>query len=98
EITINQNLGEQYGCLSIGYVRENYWNSDRKTQSATMGYNNSWQGISYGLNYTYNKNTNNYSYRSSSYAKSNDDHQLALSVSVPFSVFDDTFYYNFNTN
>lgn len=98
EITINQNLGEQYGSLSIGYVRENYWNSDRKTQSATMGYNNSWQGISYGLNYTYNKNTNNYSYRSSSYAKSNDDHQLALSVSVPFSVFDDTFYYNFNTN
>ncbi|WP_109406552.1 fimbria/pilus outer membrane usher protein [Proteus faecis] len=98
EITINQNLGEQYGSLSIGYVRENYWNSDRKTQSATVGYNNSWQGISYGLNYTYNKNTNNYSYRSSSYAKSNDDHQLALSVSVPFSVFDDTFYYNFNTN
>ncbi|NBN02769.1 fimbria/pilus outer membrane usher protein [Proteus sp. G2665] len=98
EITINQNLGEQYGSLSIGYVRENYWNSDRKTQSATVGYNNSWQGISYGLNYTYNKNTNNYSYRSSSYSKSSDDHQLALSVSVPFSVFDDTFYYNFNTN
>lgn len=98
EITINQNLGEQYGSLSIGYVRENYWNSDRKTQSATVGYNNSWQGISYGLNYTYNKNTNNYSYRSSSYSKSDDDHQLALSVSVPFSVFDDTFYYNFNTN
>ncbi|ATM99657.1 fimbrial assembly protein [Proteus vulgaris] len=97
EITINQNLGETLGSLSLGYIRENYWNSDRKTQSATVGYNNSWQGISYGLNYTYNKNTNNYSYRSSSYSKSNDDHQLALSVSVPFSFFDDTFYYNFNT-
>lgn len=97
EITINQNLGEKLGSLSLGYIRENYWNSDRKTQSATVGYNNSWQGISYGLNYTYNKNTNNYSYRSSSYSKSNDDHQLALSVSVPFSFFDDTFYYNFNT-
>lgn len=97
EITINQNLGETLGSLSLGYIRENYWNSDRKTQSATVGYNNSWQGISYGLNYTYNKNTNNYSYRSSSYSKSNDDHQLALSVSVPFSFFDNTFYYNFNT-
>ncbi|EST58002.1 fimbrial outer membrane usher protein [Proteus hauseri ZMd44] len=98
EITINQNLGEQYGSLSVGYVRENYWNSDRKTQSATVGYNNSWQGISYGLNYTYNKNTNTYSYKSSNYSKSENEHQLALSVSVPFNVFDDTFYYNFNTN
>ncbi|TOL77200.1 hypothetical protein CGH90_25675, partial [Vibrio parahaemolyticus] len=31
-------------------------------------------------------------------SKSEDDHQLALSVSVPFSVFDDTFYYNFNSS
>ncbi|MEQ4987937.1 fimbria/pilus outer membrane usher protein [Proteus sp. fly-1089] len=98
EITINQNLGESYGSLSVGYVRENYWNSERKTQSATVGYNNSWQGISYGLNYIYNKNTNRYSYKSDSYSKNEDDHQLAFSVSVPFSFFEDTFYYNFNTN
>lgn len=98
EITINQNLGEEYGSLSVGYVRENYWNSDRKTESVTVGHNNSWQGISYGLNYTYNKNTNRYSYQSISLSKSVDDHQLAFSVSVPFNVFDDTFYYNFNTN
>ncbi|WP_339387907.1 fimbria/pilus outer membrane usher protein [Moellerella wisconsensis] len=98
EITVNQNLGEDYGSLSLGYVRENYWNSDRKTQSVTIGYNNSWQGVSYGLNYAYNKNTNNYFYRSGSQSKSNDDHLVSLSVSVPFTVFDDTFYYNFNTS
>lgn len=63
-----------------------------------MGYNNSWQGISYSLNYTYNKNTNSYSYTSGSRTKSEDDHQLAFSVSVPFTVFDNTFYYNFNSN
>ncbi len=61
EITLSQNLGDTYGSISMGYVNEDYWNSDRKTQSATLGYNNSWQGISYGLNYTYNKNTSSYS-------------------------------------
>ncbi len=98
EITLSQNLGDSYGSISAGYVNEDYWNSDRKTQSATLGYNNSWQGISYGLNYTYNKNTNNYSYASGSKKQNEDDHQFAFSVSVPFTVFDDTFYYNFNSN
>ncbi len=44
EITLSQNLGDTYGSISMGYVNEDYWNSDRKTQSATLGYNNSWQG------------------------------------------------------
>lgn len=98
EITLSQNLGDNFGSISVGYINEDYWNSDRKTQSATVGYNNSWQGISYSLNYTYNKNTNSYSYTSGSRTKSEDDHQLAFSVSVPFTVFDNTFYYNFNSN
>ncbi|EOE1545787.1 MULTISPECIES: fimbria/pilus outer membrane usher protein [Providencia] len=98
EITLSQNLGDSFGSISVGYINEDYWNSDRKTQSATVGYNNSWQGISYSLNYTYNKNTNSYSYSSGSRTKSEDNHQLAFSVSVPFSVFDNTFYYNFNSN
>ncbi|MEY0497421.1 fimbria/pilus outer membrane usher protein [Providencia rettgeri] len=95
EITLSQNLGDSFGSISVGYINEDYWNSDRKTQSATVGYNNSWRGMSYSLNYTYNKNTNNYSY---SRKKSEDEHQLAFSVSVPFTVFDNTFYYNFNSN
>ncbi|QHD93477.1 fimbria/pilus outer membrane usher protein [Proteus terrae] len=98
EITINQNLGEGNGSLAIGYIKEDYWNSNKKTQSATLGYNNSWQGISYGMNYTYNKNTNRYSYISGEKTQSENEHLFAFSVSVPFSVFDDTFYYNFNTN
>ncbi|MBG2915824.1 fimbria/pilus outer membrane usher protein [Proteus terrae] len=98
EITINQNLGEGNGSLAIGYIKEDYWNSNKKTQSATLGYNNSWQGISYGMNYTYNKNTNRYSYISGEKTQSENEHLFAFSVSVPFSAFDDTFYYNFNTN
>lgn len=98
EITLNQNLGEVYGSLSAGFVSEDYWNSDRKTQSATLGYNNSWDGISYGLNYTYNKNTNNYSYISDSKTHSDEDHLFAFSLSIPFALFEDTAYININTS
>lgn len=98
EITINQNLGEGYGSLAVGYIKEGYWNSQRKTQSATVGYHNSWKGMSYGLNYTYNKNTNRYSSILGDRAQNDKEHLLAFSISVPFTVFDDTFYYNFNIN
>ncbi len=98
EITLSQNLGENYGSLSIGYVNEDYWNSDKKTQSATLGYSNSWQGISYGINYTYNRDTSTYAYQGKSQGQSENDHQLALNVSIPINLFDSTFYYNLNTN
>ncbi|MEQ5113107.1 fimbria/pilus outer membrane usher protein [Providencia vermicola] len=98
EITLSQNLGDTYGSISAGYVNEDYWNSDRKTQSATLGYNNSWQGISYGLNYTYNKNTSSYSYTTGTKNQSDEDHLFTFSVNIPFSLFDDTAYINFVSN
>lgn len=98
EITLNQNLGDIYGSISASIIRQNYWNSDRKTQSATLGYNNNSYGISYGLNYTYNRNTNSCYFHSVNCVKSEDDHQLSLSASVPFTVFEDIFYYNLNSN
>ncbi|UBX50598.1 fimbrial biogenesis outer membrane usher protein [Providencia alcalifaciens] len=93
EITLSQSLGEGWGTLSVGFVSEDYWNSDRKTQSTTIGYNNSWHDISYGVNYSYNKNTNPNRYDG---RNKDNDHQFAFTVSVPFSVFDSTFYYNLN--
>lgn len=98
EITLSQNLGDTYGSISAGYVNEDYWNSDRKTQSATLGYNNSWQGISYGLNYIYNKNTNSYSHTTGTKNQSDEDHLFTFSVNIPFSLFDDTAYINFVSN
>ncbi|MEY0161132.1 fimbria/pilus outer membrane usher protein [Providencia rettgeri] len=98
EITLSQNLGDTYGSISMGYVNEDYWNSDRKTQSATLGYNNSWQGISYGLNYTYNKNTSSYSQSAGAKKYSDEDHLFTFSVNIPFSLFEDTAYINFASN
>nr|WP_314267067.1 fimbria/pilus outer membrane usher protein [uncultured Moellerella sp.] len=96
EITVSQDLTEKYGSLSVGYVVEDYWNSDRKTESASIGYNNSWQGVSYGLNYIYNKDTITHSYQSDKIKNNNSDHLFSLSIHVPFSLFENTAYVNYN--
>lgn len=57
ELTISQNLGDAAGTLSLNWVSEDYWNSDCTLRSIGVGYNNSWNGISYGLSYSYNENS-----------------------------------------
>lgn len=56
ELTMNQNLWEGAGAVSLSWISEDYWNSNRTMRSMGAGYNNSWNGISYGLNYSYNEN------------------------------------------
>lgn len=56
ELTLIQNLWKEGGALSLNLVKEEYWNNNRSTESAGVGYNNSWKGIAYGINYTYNRN------------------------------------------
>jgi len=76
---MSQNLWDQGGAISLSLVKERYWNNNRSTESVGVGYNNTWSGISYGLNYTYNKNgTDSYGSRTL-YT----DQVFALNVSVP---------------
>ncbi|KFK95433.1 MULTISPECIES: fimbria/pilus outer membrane usher protein [unclassified Serratia (in: enterobacteria)] len=75
ELTVNQNLGPQAGSLSLSMVDEGYWNG-QKTQSTGVGYNNSWRGISYGINYSHSKNA---------LGNSGSDRLLALNVNIPLS-------------
>ncbi len=96
ETTISQNLWQHYGSISVGYVNEDYWNSQRRTQSANISYNNNWNAINYSMNYTFDKNT--FKYHSSNDSQSGQtNHLFALSVSIPFTFFDDTAYINMNT-
>ncbi|WP_411750949.1 fimbria/pilus outer membrane usher protein [Serratia sp. (in: enterobacteria)] len=93
ELTMSQNLWDNAGSLSISLVSEDYWNSDRSMKSFGVGYNNSWNGISYGLNYSYNENST----ASSSYSDINGnsqstggrvydrDQMFAFNISVPLS-------------
>jgi len=82
ELTMNQNLWEGAGALSLSWISEDYWNNNRTLRSIGAGYSNSWNGISYGLNYNYNEN--------STASGSNDggrvyerDQLFSLNLSVP---------------
>lgn len=81
ELSLNQSLGKNHGSLTLGAVREDYWNSGKKMESYSLGYNNTWKALSYGVTYTYSKNGNDGSSGNSpSYEK---DQMLALNISVP---------------
>ncbi|MFZ1873726.1 MAG: fimbria/pilus outer membrane usher protein [Chania sp.] len=82
ELTMNQNLWEGAGALSLSWISEDYWNSNRTMRSIGAGYNNSWNGISYGLNYSYNQNSTASGSKGSGLVYDKDQ-VFALSVSVP---------------
>lgn len=79
EMVISQSLGESAGSLSLSLIDEGYWDNGQKTQSLGVGYSNNWQGVSYGINYSQNKNA-----ASSNGTRSEaTDRVLALNVNIP---------------
>ncbi|HAT1622034.1 TPA: fimbrial biogenesis outer membrane usher protein [Raoultella planticola] len=81
ELTLSQGLGDNLGSLMLSAAREDYWNSGKAMESWSVGYNNYWHSISYGLTWTLSKNGSTGSYNShQSYDK---DQMLALNISIP---------------
>lgn len=87
EMTVSQSLWEGAGSLTLGLFSEDYWNNNRKTRAVSVGYNNSWKGISYGLNYTYNRNSIHASSGRGSRKVYDKDQIFAFNVSVPLDKF-----------
>lgn len=85
ELTVSQDLGDNLGSLMVSAVREDYWNSGQTMESYSTGYNNSWNGISYGLTYTYSKNGS--SDENGSSTRYDKDQQLAFNISIPLEKF-----------
>lgn len=83
ELMINQNLGENAGSLSLTAVRENDWNSDRNMRSLSVGYSNSWRGMTWNLNYSDNRNTSDGSDHDSG---TRSDQIFSLSLNVPLAL------------
>ncbi|MGA9618552.1 fimbrial biogenesis outer membrane usher protein [Serratia proteamaculans] len=81
ELTLSQSLWEAAGTLSLSLFNEDYWNDNRRSQSASVSYNNSWESISYGLNYTFSQN----GYDNNGNRTHIRDHIVAFNVSVPLS-------------
>ncbi len=66
----------------LNAAREDYWNSGKAMESWSVGYNNYWHSISYGLTRTLSKNGSAGSYSS---PQSDDKNQmLALNISIPW--------------
>lgn len=80
ELTASQTLWDCWGALSLSVIKENYWGKSKATQSYSTGYNNSWQGISWGMNFTWNKNNDP---QDSDSKTLDDDKIFALNVSIP---------------
>lgn len=84
ELTLSQDLGDERGYLSVGAISEDYWGNGRKTSSWNLGYNNSWKGISYSLNYAMNRNTTSSGAGENSYGKTYErDEVVSLNLSIP---------------
>ncbi|MDQ1884170.1 fimbria/pilus outer membrane usher protein [Aeromonas salmonicida] len=81
EVQLGQALGGRLGSISLGLLKENFWNTNRSRQSYQLGYGTSWKGISFNLNYSHNKNTNPDLINQ----KSLDD-MISLNLSMPLTI------------
>jgi outer membrane usher protein len=85
ELTMSQTLGGNLGSLTLIAAREDYWNSGKTMASYSLGYNNYWRNISYGLTWTYSKNGSAGSYDDNK--RYDNDRLLAFNVSIPLDKF-----------
>lgn len=86
ELTITQDLFQVGGNIALSAIREDYWNSHKRMESYSASYNNSYNGISFGLTYSYNINsTERYGQHS---GRTYDRDQLfSLNINVPLDKF-----------
>lgn len=88
QLDLTQNImGGELGALSFSGYQQDYWNESGYERNVSLGYSNSWNGISWTLMYTY-----------SEYSDSNDEHdqQFAFNVSVPLSNWLSNAYANYS--
>ncbi|CAI0799045.1 Outer membrane usher protein fimD precursor [Serratia quinivorans] len=91
ELSMSQQLWQDGGSLSLSAIREDYWNSDRSMASLGLGYSNSWQGISYGVNWSYNRNSFG--------PQRSNDQQIVFNLNMPLNLWDNnSSWVNYNLN
>lgn len=98
ELSLSQNLWEQAGSLSLSLIAEDYWNSNRTLRSIGASYNNSWNGISYGLNYSYNINSVQHNGSAGGGKVYDRDQIVSFNVSIPLNRWLGNSYVSWNVN
>lgn len=85
ELTLSQSLGARMGSLMMSAVREDYWQAGGSASSVSAGYNSSWEGISYGINWTWSKNGGSAGWNSGT--TQGTEQLLSVTVSIPLQRF-----------
>ncbi|WP_162868879.1 fimbria/pilus outer membrane usher protein, partial [Klebsiella pneumoniae] len=60
ELSLNQDLGDNFGALNASLISEDYWQNERNSLSANLGYYKNFNAIGISLNYSWNRNTGLY--------------------------------------
>lgn len=71
---------DNWGSLNFRANRDDYWGSDRTLTGVSLGYNNNFRGINYGINYNIDR-------VKSSAGQWPENRQITLNTSIPFSIF-----------
>lgn len=74
QLNLSQNIGDQ-GSMYIAASNQTYWHTDETTALFQVGYSGVWKDINYGLNYSYNKATQ----------QDHADRVFSFNVSLPIS-------------
>lgn len=98
EMNVNQSIGSGLGHISLGGMIEDYWDNSRRNKSINAGYSNSWNSISYSMNYSYVTSVQN----SGKFRTKNNDRLFSLMVNIPLGQWMKTSspiygFYNMNT-
>ncbi len=72
QASLSQDLPDGWGQIYLNGYQQDYWSDEGYERNLTVGYNNSWSGISYGVTYNF-----------TSMPGTENDHQLAVNISVP---------------
>lgn len=56
QLNISQTIGDE-GSVYVTASNQSYWHTDKTTTLLQVGYSGVWRDINYGLNYSYNKAT-----------------------------------------
>lgn len=87
QVNISQSFGE-YGSMFLSGYQQDYWQTKGYERNASLGYNISFSGITYGLNYTWSQMPNG----------KEADKLLAFNMQIPLSKWMPNSWVTYNSN
>ncbi|HBQ2930909.1 TPA: fimbria/pilus outer membrane usher protein [Klebsiella pneumoniae] len=90
ELSLNQDLGDNFGALNASLISEDYWQNERNSLSANLGYYKNFNAIGISLNYSWNRNTGLYGH-------AEQDNVVSFEINVPLDKFLNRTYASYGT-